>query len=134
MKKMILLKDLEPNVFCDMISGKPKVLEVDNDGTYLYRYNISPYFEVTDKEGKDGEKQQIGWKYRELRLQGTPNKSQVKLAIIRSVYDESTELDIRNNYKMVELGIEDDPTAIERYKEYLLFYKDVEKQMIEDFK
>lgn len=132
--RKILLKDLEPNVYSDMVSGKPKVIEIDNDGTYLYRYNISPYLDVSTDEGENGEKKQIGWKYRELRLNGTPNKSQVKLAIIRSVYDESTELDIRNNYKMVELGIEDDPTAIERYKEYLLFYKDVEKQMIEDFK
>lgn len=121
------LKELKPNACYDMVAGKPTAIYKDNDGSWLYRYNIEQWIEL----GLDDveEEQQVGWQCREVRVWEQPTKAVIKKAIIRSVVDESTELGIINDYNMHEMGIRANAKAVERYKEYLLFIDELDKML-----
>lgn len=121
---------LVPNAKYDLAHGEPSVFEKDNDGSYLYRYNIEP--EMGIKEGETDETQ-IGWQCREIRIWEKPAKSVVKKAIIRSVVDDTAEFDIVNSYNKHVLKIKLDATAVDAYKEYLQFTEDLEAMLISDF-
>lgn len=121
---------LEPNARYDLAHGKPSVFEKDNDGSFMYRYNIEP--EMGIKEGET-EETQIGWMCREIRVWSQPTKSVVKKAIIRSVVDDTAEFDIVNSYNKHVLKIKLDATAVDAYKEYLQFTEDLEAMLISDF-
>lgn len=121
---------LEPNARYDLTHGKPSVFEKDNDGSFMYRYNIEP--EMGIKEGET-EETQIGWMCREIRIWSQPTKSVVKKAIIRSVVDDTAEFDIVNSYNKHVLKIKLDATAVDAYKEYLQFTEDLEAMLIYDF-
>ena len=122
---------LEPNAHYDMANGKPLSFVKDNDGSYLYRYNI-----VAENGIKEGEKEetQIGWQCREIRVWENPTKAVLKKAIIRSVVDESGEFDIVNSYNKHVLGVHIDEQAVMDYKEYLQFTEDLDAMLIADFK
>lgn len=121
---------LEPNARYDLAHGKPSVFEKDNDGSFMYRYNIKP--EMGIKEGET-EETQIGWMCREIRVWSQPTKSVLKKAIIRSVVDDTAEFDIVNSYNKHVLKIKLDATAVDAYKEYLQFTEDLEAMLISDF-
>lgn len=121
---------LEPNARYDLAHGKPSVFEKDNDGSFMYRYNIEP--EMGIKEGET-EETQIGWMCREIRVWSQPTKSVLKKAIIRSVVDDTAEFDIVNSYNKHVLKIKLDATAVDAYKEYLQFTEDLEAMLISDF-
>lgn len=121
---------LEPNARYDLAHGKPSVFEKDNDGSFMYRYNIEP--EMGIKEGET-EETQIGWMCREIRVWSQPTKSVLKKAIIRSVVDDTAEFDIVNSYNKHVLKIKLDATAVDAYKEYLQFTEDLETMLISDF-
>lgn len=121
---------LEPNARYDLAHGKPSVFEKDNDGSFMYRYNIEP--EMGIKEGET-EETQIGWMCREIRVWSQPTKSVLKKAIIRSVVDDTAEFDIVNSYNKHVLKIKLDATAVDAYKEYLQFTEDLEIMLISDF-
>ena len=123
------LKTLEPNAHYDIVNGKPSAIYKDNDGSYLYRYNI-----VAENAVKDGENQesQIGWQCRELRIYETPTKSVLKRAIIRSVVDGSAEFNIVNSYNKHVLGIKIDESAVTNYIEYLQFIEDLDAMLVSD--
>lgn len=121
---------LEPNARYDLAHGKPSVFEKDNDGSFMYRYNIEP--EMGIKEGET-EETQIGWMCREIRIWSQPTKSVLKKAIIRSVVDDTAEFDIVNSYNKHVLKIKLDATAVDAYKEYLQFTEDLETMLISDF-
>lgn len=121
---------LEPNARYDLAHGKPSVFEKDNDGSFMYRYNIEP--EMGIKEGET-EETQIGWMCREIRIWSQPTKSVLKKAIIRSVVDDTAEFDIVNSYNKHVLKIKLDATAVDAYKEYLQFTEDLEAMLISDF-
>lgn len=125
------LKELKPNACYDMVAGKPTAIYKDNDGSWLYRYNIEPWI---DKLGLDEaeEEQQIGWQCREVRVWEQPTKSVLKKAIIRSVVDESTELGIINDYNKHVLGIRVNQEAVERYKSYLLLTEEIDEMLNAD--
>lgn len=121
---------LEPNARYDLAHGKPSVFEKDNDGSFMYRYNIEP--EMGIKEGET-EETQIGWMCREIRIWSQPTKSVLKKAIIRSVVDDTAEFDIVNSYNKHVLKIKLDATAVDAYKEYLQFTEDLDTMLISDF-
>lgn len=123
------LNSLEPNAHYDMANGKPSSFYKDNDGSYLYRYNI-----VAENAIKEGEKEesQIGWNCREVRVWENPTKAVLKKEIIRSVIDESAEFDIVNSYNKHVLGIKIDATAVDNYKEYLQFTEDLDAMLVTD--
>lgn len=121
---------LEPNAHYDMEHGKPSVFQKDNDGSYLYRYNIES--EMGIPEGKTKEVQ-IGWKCREVRAWNEPQKSALKKVVIRSVVDESAEFDIVNSYNKHVLGVNVNVQAVDNYKEYLQFVEDLDAMLISDF-
>lgn len=121
---------LEPNARYDLAHGKPSIFEKDNDGSFMYRYNIEP--EMGIKEGET-EETQIGWMCREIRVWSQPTKSVLKKAIIRSVVDDTAEFDIVNSYNKHVLKIKLDATAVDAYKEYLQFTEDLEAMLISDF-
>lgn len=125
------LNSLEPNASYDLVNGKPSIFKKDNDGSFIYRYNIEP--EMGIKEGGI-EEIQIGWKCREIRIWTQPTKSVLKKEIIRSVVDEATEFAIVNSYNKNVLGIKTDINAIKEYKEYLQFIDDLDEMLIADFK
>lgn len=125
------LNSLEPNASYDLVNGKPSIFKKDNDGSFIYRYNIEP--EMGIKEGEI-EEIQIGWKCREIRIWTQPTKSVLKKEIIRSVVDEATEFAIVNSYNKNVLGIKTDINAIKEYKEYLQFIDDLDEMLIADFK
>lgn len=121
---------LEPNARYDLTHGKPSVFEKDNDGSFMYRYNIEPEMGIKDGETKET---QIGWMCREIRIWSQPAKSVLKKAIIRSVVDDTAEFDIVNSYNKHVLEIKLDATAVDAYKEYLQFTEDLEAMLISDF-
>lgn len=124
------LNSLTPNARYDLAHGKPSVFEKDNDGSYLYRYNIEPEIGISDGET---EERQIGWQCREVRVYGNPTKAILKKAIIRSILDESAEFDIVNSYNKHVLAIKIDATAVDNYKEYLQFTEDLDVMLAIDF-
>ncbi len=120
---------IEPNAHYDMVHGKPTVLERDNDGSSIYRFNIEPEMGVPDGEESEV---QIGWKCREIRIWGNPTKANLKKAIIRSIIDETAEFDLVNSYNKHVLGIYPNDKAVADYKEYLLFTEDLDAMLITD--
>lgn len=120
---------LEPNARYDLVHGKPLVLEQDNDGSFLYRYNIEPEMGIPDGQT---EEIQIGWQCREIRIWEKPTKAVLKKAIIRSVVDETKEFALLNDYNKHILEIKIDSTAVAAYKEFLQFTEDVDAMLISD--
>ena len=106
-----------------MEHGKSAALEHDNDGSTIIRYNIEPEMGTPDGES---EERQIGWQCHEVRIWNKPTKASLKKAIIRDVIDESQEFAIVNAYNSHVLGIEINPDAVDEYKEFLQFRKDVD--------
>lgn len=123
------LNSLQPNAQYDMLHGKPAVIEPDNDGSFLYRYNIKEQFSVP--EGKT-EEEQSGWECRELRIWEPPTKTTLKKAIIRSILDGPEEFALVNSYNKHILGIKTDETAVEQYKEFLQFTEELDALLITD--
>lgn len=123
------LNSLAPNAQYDLQHGRPAVLEADNDGSYLYRYNISEQFRVV--EGKTDE-EHVGWECCEIRIWETPSKTALKKAIIHSVLDEPAEFALVNSYNKHILGIKNNPTAVEEYKEFLLFTEELDALLTAD--
>lgn len=121
------LKTLVPNAFYDMVSGMPSSLQKDNDGSFLFRYNIEP------KICKDevGEEKQTGWQCREIRIWERPTRANLKKAIIRSVVDDTEELSLVNAYYKHVMGIKVCDEAVEEYKEFLLFTEDLTEMLAE---
>ena len=120
---------LEPNTQYDMQHGRPAVIEADNDGSWLYRYNIKEQFSVP--EGKT-EQELSGWECREIRIWETPSKTSLKKAIIRSIIDGPAEFALVNSYNKHILGIKIDETAVEEYKEFLLFTEELDALLTTD--
>ncbi len=116
------LNSIEANAHYDMAHGKPAVLEKDNDGSFLYRFNIEP--ETGIPEGKEKEVQ-VGWKCCEVRTFDKPTKANLKRVIIRSVLDETAEFDLVNSYNKHILGVSVNDNAVAEYKEYLQFTEDL---------
>ena len=123
------LNSLAPNAQYDLQHGKPAVIEPDNDGSFLYRYNIKEQFSVP--EGKT-EEEQSGWECREIRIWETPTKLSLKKAIIRSILDGPAEFALVNSYNKHILGIKNNPTAVEEYKEFMLFTEELDALLISD--
>ena len=122
------LDSIAPNAHYDMEHGKPAALEHDNDGSTIIRYNIEPEMGTPDGES---EERQIGWQCHEVRIWNKPTKASLKKAIIRDVIDESQEFAIVNAYNSHVLGIEINPDAVDEYKEFLQFRKDVDTLVVE---
>jgi hypothetical protein len=124
------LNSLMPDARYDLVHGKPPVFEKDNDGSYLYRYNIEPVMGLSSEKKKEV---QTGWQCREVRIWTQPTRAILKKAIIRSVVDESAELAIVNAYNKHVLEIKVDAKAVDAYKEYLQFTEDLDAMLISDF-
>lgn len=122
------LDSIAPNAHYDMEHGKPAALEHDNDGSTIIRYNIEPEMGTPDGES---EERQIGWQCHEVRIWDKPTKASLKKAVIRDVIDESQEFAIVNAYNSHVLGIEINPDAVDEYKEFLQFRKDVDTLVVE---
>lgn len=120
---------IEANAHYDMAHGKPTALEMDNDGSCLYRFNIEPEMELPD--GKE-EEVQVGWKCREIRTFEKPTKANLKKTIIRSVLDETAEFDLVNSYNKHVLGVNVDEVAVAEYREYLQFTEDLDAMLSRD--
>ena len=125
---LMKLDSIAPNAHYDMEHGKPAALEHDNDGSTIIRYNIEPEMGTPDGES---EERQIGWQCHEVRIWDKPTKASLKKAIIRDVIDESQEFAIVNAYNSHVLGIEINPDAVDEYKEFLQFRKDVDTLVVE---
>lgn len=48
------LDSIVPNAHYDNEHGQPKVIEKDNDGSFLYRYNIKPEMKIPEGEKRKG--------------------------------------------------------------------------------
>lgn len=116
------LKALSPNAYYDMVIGKPEVLERDNDGSWLYRYNVEPY--LRKEIGEDEE--QVGWQCRELRLFTEPTIESIKSAIIDSVYSIDARLELISRHNAYTSAISDDATITEEYRTFVQFCKEVD--------
>ena len=123
------LNSLEPNAHYDLAHGIPAVLEKDNDGSVIYRVNITEETAIPDGEA---EERQIGWSCYEVRTFDKPTKANVKRVFIRSVIDETAEFALVNSYNKHILGIAPDDKAVAEYKEYLRFTEDLDAQIIRD--
>lgn len=123
------LNSIEPNAHYDIAHGMPAVLEKDNDGSVIYRVNITEETAIPDGEA---EERQIGWSCYEVRTFDKPTKANVKRVFIRSVIDETAEFALVNSYNKHILGIAPDDKAVAEYKEYLQFTEDLDAQIIRD--
>jgi hypothetical protein len=123
------LDSIAPNAKYDLVHGKPSAIEKDNDGSFLYRYNIQPEIDIPDGKKKE---EQIDWQCCEIRVWEKPTKGVLKKAIIRSVLDESAEFAIVNAYNKHVLEIKVDSTAVDAYKEYLRFTDDLDTMLVAD--
>lgn len=123
------LDSIVPNAHYDNEHGQPKVIEKDNDGSFLYRYNIKPEMKIP--EGEEEEKQ-VGFSCCEIRVWEHPTKPVLKKAIIRSVIDETAEFDLVNSYNKDFMGIKKDAKAVADYTEYLQFTEDVDAMLVND--
>ena len=123
------LDSLEPNAHYDLAHGIPAVLEKDNDGSVIYRVNITEETAIPDGEA---EERQIGWSCYEVRTFDKPTKANLKRVFIRSVIDETAEFSLVNSYNKHILGIAPDDKAVAEYKEYLQFTEDLDAQIIRD--
>lgn len=124
------LNSIEPNAHYDLVHGKPSVFEKDNDGSFLFRFNIEPEMGALDGET---EVVQIGWKCREIRIWDKPTKQVLKKEIIRSALDETEEFSLINSYNKHVLGIKEDSDALGRYVAHLSFTEDVEALLVNNF-
>ena len=123
------LDSLEPNAHYDMEHGMPAVIEKDNDGSVIYRVNITEEKAIPDGEA---EERQIGWSCYEVRTFDKPIKANLKRVFIRSVIDETAEFSLVNSYNKHILGIAPDDKAVAEYKEYLQFTEDLDAQITRD--
>ncbi len=123
------LTSLEPNAHYDMVNGAPAVLQKDNDGSCLYRLNITPESGI-DEDSK--EEKQVGYSCFEIRTYEKPTKAVLKKAVIRAVIDETAEFDLVNSYNKHVLGIAENDDAVAEYKEYLQFTEDLDAQIVSD--
>lgn len=121
---------LEPNAHYDLSHGKPSVIERDNDGSVLYRFNIEEEFSA--KTERADEEKQVGWRCREVRVFAKPTKAALKRAIIRSVLDETAEFALVNAYNAHVTKIKVDASAVAEYKEFLQFTEDVDAMLVSD--
>lgn len=117
------LSSLAPNAFYDLVSGKPSVLQRDNDGSHLYRYNIQPNMGVDEESGKDV---QVGWQCREIRMFDDPTCVNIKTAIINSVYSQDDRLDLIARHNAYLSAISNDSRSVDEYKEFMQFVADVD--------
>ena len=117
------LLSLEPNAVYDMVAGKPSVLQRDNDGSYLYRYNIQPYIGWDEEAGKDV---QIGWQCREIRMFEEPTCENIRKSIINSVYSQDARLDLIARHNAYSSAISNDARIVDEYKEFMQFVADVD--------
>lgn len=127
--KRMKLAELQSNAYYDMQAGVPAVIQADNDGSYLFRYNIEEWKE----SGEDGEEVQMGWKYREIRIWEQPSKAVLKKALIRSIVDETEEFSLLNSYNKHVIGIAADEEAVEKYKEFLLMTEEIDALLTQTF-
>ena len=102
---------------------QPERLTIDNDGTYVFRWNIK---EITEEE-------RTQWQCDEVRCSGTPDIDKVKLAIIRDSYDADKEFSIINKYNSHQLGVTVNPDAVDNYTEYLTFLKEIDDILLQGF-
>ena len=123
------LNSIAPNARYDLVNGKPSTIQADNDGSFLYRINVQPEMGIPD--GKT-EEEQIGWSCYEVRVWNKPTKANLKKAVIRSIMDETAEFSIMNDYNKHVLAIKEDSTAVDRYKDYLLFTETLDELLIRD--
>lgn len=121
------LNSIEANAHYDLAHGMPAVLEKDNDGSFLYRFNIEPEMGIPDGQDKEV---QVGCKCYEIRTFNKPTKANIKKAIIRSVLDETAEFDLVNSYNKHVLGVAVDEKAVADYKEYLQFTEDLDVLLV----
>ena len=120
---------LQPNAQYDMQHGKPAVTESDNDGSWLYRYNITPAMSVPEGETQE---QQTGWDCREIRIWEEPTKQSLKKAIIRSLLDGPAEFALVNSYNKHVLGIKSNEAAVAEYIEFLQFTEELDALLTTD--
>lgn len=124
------LNSLVPDAYYDLVHGKPMSIEKDNDGSYLFRYNIEPQIGIPDGATTE---EQIGWQCREVRVWEMPTKQLIKKTIIRSVLDKSKEFSLVNGYNKHVLEIKVDEAAVAAYVEYLVFLEDLDALLIAEF-
>lgn len=123
------LDSIAPNAHYDLAHGMPAVLEHDNDGSHIYRFNIKPEMGIDEETG---EEKQIGFACVEVRTFNAPTKGNLKKAVIRSIIDETKEFELVNSYNMHVLGIVEDAQAVAEYKEYLRFVVDLDALLVKD--
>ena len=102
---------------------QPERLTIDNDGTYLFRWNIE---EITEEE-------RTQWQCDEVRCSGNPDIDKVKLAIIRDSYDANKEFSIINKYNSHQVGVIVNPDAVDNYTKYLNFLKEIDDILLQGF-
>ena len=102
---------------------QPERLTIDNDGTYVFRWNI---VEITEEE-------RTQWQCDEVRCSGNPDIDKVKLAIIRDSYDADKEFSIINKYNSHQLGVIVNPDAVDNYTDYLNFLKQIDDVILSNF-
>lgn len=121
------LSSVKPNAFYDLKAGKPKQIEYDNDGSFLFRFNISKHIGIP--EGEEVEKQ-IGWKCCEVRVWGKASVSSIKQKVVDLGYSNIERAKLEEDYNKHTLGVKINENAVKEYIEYLNFTEEVESVIV----
>lgn len=109
-----------------MAHGMPTTFEKDNDGSTMYRINVTPEYDPENPET------QIGWSCFEIRVFGEVTSGNLEHVFIRTVIDESAEFALVNAYNASVLKVKVDTAAVAEYKEFLQFKVDLEARIAAD--
>ena len=129
------LTSIAPNAQYDMAHGRPLMLEKDNDGSCIVRFNIAPVMgnpggDPIADQSADAEQAQTGWSCFEVRTFTEPTKANLKKAIIRALVDETAEFDLVNSYNKHVFGIRVDESAVQRYKDFLTLTEEIDTALV----
>lgn len=127
------LNDIKQNAYYDMQFGEPKMVEKDNDGSSLFRFNIEKDVRLPEdteevkSESKTDKPQQVGYKCCEVRFWGKPSVDEIVPKIVALAYTDIEKQRIVANYNKHVLKMKVDKVAVDNYIEYLQLVEDAEE-------
>lgn len=117
---------------------KPSVYEANGDGSYTYRWNIKEVEVPAGSNTEDREETITKWECEEVIVWGTVTRDKIVEAVISTLWPESYEQKLINEYNAANLGVYGSKTSVEAqakinaYKDFLTQRKAVKQQVYED--
>ncbi len=102
--------------------GKPDTFINLGNNYWIYNYNIQ---EEHDEEG-------TFYSYIPIRIWGKPSYSKCAEIVIRAYISQNQEFDLINSANKYLMGVQEDETVMDKYKEYLILLSEIKSRVRED--